>query len=93
MEGSSSSLCLSSGSGDQERQRASEADPQDGKRGTFRGAGSYTVTTATEHGPEDNLREVARRLPSFKMTAAQTKRTNANPIKSMQTQEPHQRSC
>lgn len=73
MEVSSSSLCLSSGPGDQEHQRASEADAQDGKRGAFRGAGPYTVTMATEHGPEDNLREVVRRLPSFKMTAAQTK--------------------
>lgn len=42
------SLLLPSGPGDEERQWASEADSQDGKRGAFRGTGPHTVTMATQ---------------------------------------------
>lgn len=57
MDISSTALRFSLGSGDEEHKRAPEADPQDGQRGTFRGAGPYTVTMATEHWLED-IRQV-----------------------------------
>lgn len=40
-----------SGPGDEERQRAPEADSADGEGGAFRGTGPHTVTTATQRTP------------------------------------------